>query len=120
MYGSVRDFLVLGSAGLIGSLVDVTANFEFNLCLTDFSRLLEMGYFAWYYWDSWRASGDESETVKAIIYTIQAWRVGFNLRCYQYAHKILTQAPKQRLQDSHYINRPLWIFNQLSVDLTSI
>lgn len=82
VYGSARDFLILGSAGLFGLLVDTFANLEVNLCLTDFSRLLEMGYFAWYYWDSWFASGDESETVKAIIYTIQAWRVGFNLRCY--------------------------------------
>ena len=70
IYGSIADFTILSASMFFGILVDLAANYEFNLCLTDFARLAEMGYAAYYFWDGWWWSRDESEIVKAIIYAI--------------------------------------------------
>ena len=82
IYGSIADFTILSASMFFGSIVDLAANYEFNLCLTDFARLAEMGYAAYYFWDGWWWSRDESEIVKAIIYAIEGWHVGTNLRCF--------------------------------------
>lgn len=82
VYGSIADFSILSASGLFGIAVDLAANYQFNLCLMDFARLIEMGYAAYYFWDGWWWSKDESEIVKAIIYAIEGWHVGFNLRCF--------------------------------------
>lgn len=82
IYGSIADFTILSASMFFGILVDLAANYEFNLCLTDFARLAEMGYAAYYFWDGWWWSRDESEIVKAIIYAIEGWHVGTNLRCF--------------------------------------
>ena len=82
MYGDLNDFILIGASGLFGILVDMVANVKFNLCLMDLARLIEMTYAAYYFWSDWFEHSDGSEIVGAIIYMIEGWHVGTNLRCY--------------------------------------
>ena len=98
-------------------LVDTSANLEFNLCLMDFARLSEMLYASYYFWDTWWQHGDQSEIVMAIIYTIEGWHVGTNLRCYEYAHRIVAAPNPTRLEQSSStsVNLPYSVFSSLSI-----
>jgi hypothetical protein len=82
--------VVLGGSVLVGAAVDMAAKAPFSLCLMDVAQLTEMSFAAQYFYSSWYNSGDQSEIVKAVIYLIQGWKVGLNLRCFGRTHKILT------------------------------
>ena len=82
IYGTSLDFFELAASVIVGVLVDFAANYEFNLCLMDFAKLIEMVYAAYYFWSYWWDNQDGSEIVGAIVYAIEGWHLGLNLRCY--------------------------------------
>jgi hypothetical protein len=81
VYGNVYDFAILGGASILGIAIQLIADIKFDTCLMDIAQLTNVSYSTYYFWDTWWVTQDESEIVKAIIYAIQSWRVGTNLRC---------------------------------------
>lgn len=65
----------------LGGIVEYTANYDGNSCLSSIATLLESSYLIYFYLSAYQVSGDNEDISYAMLYLLKAFDSGFGVNC---------------------------------------
>jgi len=65
----------------LGAIIEYTANYDGNACLSSIATLLESSYLIYFYLSAYQTSRDNEDVSYAMLYLLKAFDSGFGVNC---------------------------------------